>query len=127
MHPYFATPFQPWQFQPWQMFNPSDITMAQRTFPWFDPIAYQAMFSPPTFRGAYPAFEPNPYYAGILPRPMFHAPASISPEIAQGVSPVGFAGFGASGYLSPENFISSFGKVSGNYLSPEFLEFLRAE
>src|SRR5215469_12083218 len=122
MHPYFATPFQPWQ-----MFNPTDITMAQMTFPWFDPTAYQAMFSHPTYRSAYPGFEPNPYYPGVLPRPMFHAPASISPEIAQGISQVGFPGFGASAYLSPENFVSSFGKVSGNYLSPEFLEFLRAE
>jgi len=30
-------------------------------------------------------------------------------------------------WLSPENFISGFGKTAGNYLSPEFLEFLRAE
>ena len=32
-----------------------------------------------------------------------------------------------SDYLSPENFVSSFGKTAGNYLPPEFLEFLRAE
>jgi hypothetical protein len=32
-----------------------------------------------------------------------------------------------SEYLSPENFISGFGKTAGNYLSPEFLEFLGAE
>jgi GNAT superfamily N-acetyltransferase len=32
-----------------------------------------------------------------------------------------------SDYLSPENFVSSLGKTAGNYLPPEFLEFLRAE
>jgi len=32
-----------------------------------------------------------------------------------------------SDYLSPENFVSGFGKTAGNYLPPEFLEFLRAE
>ena len=43
------------------------------------------------------------------------------------MSPVGFPGFSTSEYLSPENFTSGFGKTAGNYLSPEFLEFLRAE
>jgi hypothetical protein len=43
------------------------------------------------------------------------------------MSPIGFPGFSAPGYLSPENFSSSFGKSAGNYLPPEFLEFLRAE
>jgi hypothetical protein len=42
------------------------------------------------------------------------------------MSPLGFPGFGSE-YLSPENFASSFGKTAGNYLPPEFLEFLRAE
>jgi hypothetical protein len=35
--------------------------------------------------------------------------------------PVGFPGFGISQYLSLENFVSSFGKTTGNYLPPEFL------
>jgi hypothetical protein len=59
MHPYFSTPVQPWQ-----VFNPIDIGMAQRPFPWFDPAAYHAMY-----RGAFPGIETNPYYAGILPDP----------------------------------------------------------
>src|SRR3989454_1048609 len=129
MHPYFST-----HVQPWQTFNPIDIGMYQRPFPWFDPAAYQAMYNPTPYnpalyRGAFPGFETNPYYAGILPRPVFHVapPVSVSPEIAHGMSPVGFPGFGVSEYLSPENFISGFGKTAGNYLSPEFLEFLRAE
>src|SRR6266571_609306 len=128
MHPYFSTPVQPWQ-----TFNPIDVGMYQRPFPWFDPAAYQAMYNPAPYnpalyRGAFPGFETNPYYAGILPRPVFHVPpVSVSPEIAHGMSPVGFPGFGVSEYLSPENFISGFGKTAGNYLSPEFLEFLRAE
>ena len=128
MHPYFSTPVQPWQ-----TFNPIDIGMLQRPFPWFDPAAYQAMYNPtpynpPLYRGAFPGFETNPYYAGILPRPVFHVPpVSVSPEIAHGMSPVGFPGFGVSEYLSPDNFISGFGKTAGNYLTPEFLEFLRAE
>ncbi len=129
MHPYFST-----HVQPWQTFNPIDVGMYQRPFPWFDPAAYQAMYNPAPYnpapyRGAFPGFETNPYYAGILPRPVFHVPppVSVSPEIAHGMSPVGFPGFGVSEYLSPENFISGFGKTAGNYLSPEFLEFLRAE
>jgi hypothetical protein len=122
MHPYFSAPIQPWQ-----TFNPIDIGMAQRPFPWFDPAAYQAMYNQTMYRGAFPGFETNPYYAGISPRPIFHVPASISPDITHGVSPLGIPGFGVSEYLSPENFISGFGKTAGNYLSPEFLEFLRAE
>jgi hypothetical protein len=123
MHPYFST-----HFQPWQTFNPIDIGMPQRPFPWFDPAAYQAPYNQVMYRGAFPGFETNPYYAGILPRPIFHVPsASFSPEIARGMSPVGFPGFGVSEYLSPENFTSGFGKTAGNYLPPEFLEFLRAE
>jgi hypothetical protein len=122
MHPYFATPFQPWQ-----SFNPYESGMSQRTIPWFDPTAYQAMYSHPVYRGGFPGFEQNPFYAGILPRPIFHAAASMSPEMAQGMSPIGFPGLGRSEYLSPENFISGFGKTAGTYLSPEFLEFLRAE
>ena len=121
MHPYFSTPFQPWQ-----AFNPIDIGMAQRSFPSFDPAAYQAPYNQAMYRGAFPGFETNPYYAGIFPRPVFHIPSvPFSPEIAHGMSPI--PGFGASEYLSPENFISGFGKTAGNYLSPEFLEFLRAE
>jgi hypothetical protein len=129
MHPYFSQ-----YIQPWQTFNPFDISTAQRPIPWFDPIAYQAMYNPAISRGMFPGFETNPYYAhnpysaGILPRPVFHMPAmSFPPEAAHGISPVGFPGFGVSEYLSPENFISGFGKTPGNYLSPEFLEFLRAE
>src|SRR2546426_10293573 len=128
MHPYFST-----HVQPWQTFNPIDIGMLQRPFPWFDPAAYQAMYNPtpynpPLYRGAFPGFETNPYYAGILPRPVFHVPpVSVSHEIAHAMSPVGFPGFGVSEYLSPDNFISGFGKTAGNYLTPEFLEFLRAE
>ena len=133
MHPYFSTPVQPWQ-----TFNPIDIGMLQRPFPWFDPAAYQAMYNPAPYnpapynpalyRGAFPGFETNPYYAGILPRPVFpFPPVSISPEIAHRMPPVGFPGFGASEYLSPENFISGFSKTAGNYLPPEFLEFLGVE
>jgi hypothetical protein len=129
MHPYFST-----HFQPWQTFNPFDIGMAQRPTPWFDPAAYQAMYNPAISRSPFPGFETNPYYAhnpyhaGILPRPVFHIPpVSFSPEAAHGMSPVGFPGFGISEYLSPENFTSGFGKTAGNYLPPEFLEFLRAE
>jgi len=128
MHPYFST-----HVQPWQNFNPIDVSMYQRPIPWFDPAAYQAMYNPTPYnpaiyRGAFPGFETNPYYAGILPRPVFHVPpVSVSPEIAHGMSPVGFSGFGVPEYLSPENFISGFGKTAGNYLPPEFLEFLRAE
>jgi len=47
--------------------------------------------------------------------------------MTHGISPVGFPGFVSSEYLSPENFISGYGKTAGNYLPPEFLEFLRAE
>src|SRR6266581_5243418 len=95
MHPYFST-----HVQPWQTFNPIDVGMYQRPFPWFDPAAYQAMYNPTPYnpalyRGAFPGFETNPYYAGILPRPVFHVPpVSVSPEIAHGMSPVGFPGFG---------------------------------
>ncbi len=129
MHPYFST-----QVQPWQTFNPIDIGMYQRPSPWFDPSAYQA-FNPAPYRGAFPGFETNPYYAnnpyyaGIVPRPVFptYPPVSFSPEMAHGMPPIGFPGFGISQYLSPENFVSSFGKTTGNYLPPEFLEFLRAE
>jgi len=117
MHPYFSTPAQPWQ-----TFNPIDIGMYQRSFPWFDPAAYQAMYNPAMYRGAFPGFETNPYYAsnpyyaGILPRPVFHVPpVSVSPEIAHGMSPVGFPGFGVSEYLSPESFIS--GRQNGWELS----------
>jgi hypothetical protein len=118
MHPYFSTPVQPWQ-----SFNPFDIGMQQRQHPWFDPIAFQT-----AYRGAFPGYETNPYYANIPPRPIFQmAPFPISPEMAYGAPQVGFPGIGISEHLSPENFISSFGKTPGNYLSPEFLEFLRAE
>jgi hypothetical protein len=118
MHPYFWS-----SVQPWQAFNPTDIGLAQRPYPWFDPSVYQAMY-----RGAPPGFEISPYYAGIIPRPVFpFAPLSISPEIARGMAPLGFPGFGASEHLSPENFISGFSKTAGNYLPPEFLEFLSAE
>src|SRR5258708_39092382 len=55
------------------------------------------------------------------------SPLSFGPESAQGISPIGFPGFSAPGYLSPENFASSFGKTAGNHLPPELLEFLRAE
>ncbi len=111
MHPYFST-----QVQPWQTFNPIDIGMYQRPSPWFDPSAYQA-FNPAPYRGAFPGFETNPYYAN---NPYYAG-------MAHGMPPVGFPGFGISQYLSPENFVSSFGKTTGNYLPPEFLEFLRAE
>src|SRR5258708_16427541 len=130
MHPFFST-----QVQPWQTFNPTHIAMAQRPFPWFDPSAYQPthnplMYNPGVYRGAFPGFEANPYYAnnyaGIVPRPVFHVPP-VSSEFAHGVSPVNFPGFGVSEYLSPENFVAGFGKTAGNYLPPEFLEFLRAE
>jgi hypothetical protein len=121
MHPYFSTPVQPWQ-----TLNPIDLGMAQRPYPWFDPAAYNL-----TYRGAFPGFEPYPYYAGytgMVPRSVFHMPpVSVSPEIAHGVSPIGFPGLGVSEYLSPENFMSGFGKTAGNYLPPEFLEFLRGE
>ena len=118
MHPYFSTPFHPWQ-----SFNPIDVGMQQRPYPWFDPVAYQA-----AYRGAFSGFETNPYYANIPPRPIFHVPpVSIAPEMAYGMTQVGFPGIGVSEHLSPENFISGFGKTAGNFLSPEFLEFLRAE
>ena len=69
-----------------------DIGMAQRPYPWFDPTAYQAMY-----RGAFPGLETNPYYTGILPRPIFHVPpVSLSPEIPHGVSPLVIPGFGVS-------------------------------
>src|SRR6266478_5679245 len=123
MHPYFSTPFQPWQTS-----NPIDIGMPQRPFPWFDPSAYQTPYNHTMYRGAFPGFETNPYYAGIFPRPLFPgASVSFSPEFANRMSPSVFHGFGVSEYLSPENFTSGFGKASGNYLPPEFLEFLRAE
>jgi len=123
MHPYFSTPFQPWQTS-----NPIDIGMPQRPFPWFDPSAYQTPYNHTMYRGAFPGFETNPYYAGIFPRPLFPGPSvSFSPEFANRMSPSVFHGFGVSEYLSPENFTSGFGKASGNYLPPEFLEFLRAE
>src|SRR5258708_8394777 len=90
MHPYFST-----QVQPWQTFNPIDIGMYQRPSPWFDPSAYQAMFNPAPYRGAFPGFETNPYYAnnpyytGIVPRPGFPVPPlSISQEMAHGMPPV---------------------------------------
>ena len=95
--------------------------------------AYQPMFNQPIYNqamygGAFPGFQTNPYYAGVLPRPVFQVPhVPFSPEITHGMSPVSFPGFGMSGYLSPENFISGYGKTPGNYLPPEFLEFLRAE
>ena len=102
--------------------NPFDIGMAHRPyppFPWFDPA---------TYRNAYPGFETNPYSAGVIPRPIFPMPpVSISPEMTHGISPLGFPGFASSEHLSPENFISGYGKTAGNYLPPEFLEFLRAE
>jgi hypothetical protein len=124
MHPYFWT-----SVQPFQSFNPTDIGVAQRPSPWFDPTAYQAMYNPLMYRSGFPGLEANPYYASILPRPVFQVPPiSISPEIARGIPPVGFAGFGTPEYLSPENFLSgAIGKTAGNYLPPEFLEFLRAE
>ena len=135
MHPYFST-----TVQPWQTFNPIDPNMYQRPYPWFDPSGYpspggyQGMYNPGMQRGAFPGLETNPYqawpspYAGILPPPVFQIPhLSFGPQSAQGISPIGFPGFSAPGYLSPENFASSFGKTAGNYLPPEFLEFLRAE
>src|SRR5438876_26748 len=78
MHPYFST-----HVQPWQTFNPIDVGMYQRPFPWFDPAAYQAMdnpapYNPAPYRGAFPGFETNPYYAAILPRPVFHVPGASS-------------------------------------------------
>jgi hypothetical protein len=51
----------------------------------------------------------------------------IPAEAAHGMPHAGFPGFGIPEYLSPENFTGNFGKTSGNYLSPELLEFLRAE
>ncbi len=63
MHPYFSTPFQPWQ-----TLNPIDIGMHQRQFPWFDPAAYQAPYNQAMYRGAFPGFETNPYYAGLAER-----------------------------------------------------------
>src|SRR6266705_5017433 len=108
MHPYFST-----QVQPWQTFNPIDIGMYQRPSPWFDPSAYQA-FNPAPYRGAFPGFETNPYYAnnpyyaGIVPRPVFHGPpVSISPEMAHGMPPVGFPGFGISQYLFFFNYTAT--------------------
>ncbi len=132
MHPYFSTPVQPWQ-----IFNPIDIGMGQRPSPWFDPSAYQALYNQSPYnqapyRGPFPGFETTPYYAnnpynaGFVPRPVFH-PVPVSHEMGHGMSPIGFPGFGISEYLSPENFVSGFGKTAGNYLPPEFLEFLRAE
>jgi len=101
--------------------------MAQRAIPWFDPVGYQSMYHPAMYRSAFPGSEINPYAAyGILPRPIFpSSPIPISPEIARGMVPLASPGFGE--HLSPENFISGFGKTAGNYLPPEFLEFLRAE
>jgi hypothetical protein len=123
MHPYFSTPVQSWQ-----TFNPMDIGMAQRPFPWIDPAAYQAMYNQAMYRGAFPGFEANPSYSGIFPRPVFNmSPIAFAPEVPRGMPPASFPGFGGSEYLSPENFNSSFGKTAGNYLPPEFLEFLRAE
>src|SRR5438477_768506 len=112
--------------------------MYPRPVPWFDPTAYQGAYhssmhnpgayNPGVYRGGFPGFETNPYYGGFVPRPVFQVPhVPISPEFAHGMSPIGFSGFGVSEYLSPENFVSSFGKATGNYLPPEFLEFLRAE
>ena len=119
MHPYFSTPVQPWQ-----TFNPIDIGMTQRPYPWFDPFGYQAAYN----RGAFPGPESNPFYASIPPRPLFHmSPVPVSPEVSYGWSPASFPGISVSEHLSPENFISGFNKMAGNYLSPEFLEFLRAE
>jgi hypothetical protein len=147
MHPFFSTTAQPWQHV-----NPIDASMYQRPYPWFDqsiPGGYPSMHNPALYnpavynpaiynqapyRSAFPGFETTPYFpgnayfAGILPRPVFHVPpVSYSPDAAHGISPMGVPGFGISEYLSPENFVSSFGKAAGNYLPPEFLEFLRAE
>jgi len=134
MHPYFST-----TVQPWQAFNPIDAGLYQRPYAWFDPspyqaLGYQAMHNPAINRSQFPGFETNPYqawnspYAGIVPRPVFHVPpVSFSPESGHGIPSMGFPGFNPSDYLSPENFASSFGKTAGNYLPPEFLEFLRAE
>jgi hypothetical protein len=132
MHPYFST-----FAQPWQTFNPIDVAMTQRASPWFDPAGYQALYNQvpynqTPYRVPFPGLETtpyyanNPYFASIVPRPVFQ-PVPISHEMAHGVSPIGFPGVGMSDYLSPENFVSSFGKTAGNYLPPEFLEFLRAE
>src|SRR5947208_17083274 len=110
MHPFFSTPFQPWQ-----TLNPIDIGMPQRPFPWFDPAAYQASYNQAMYRGAFPGFETNPYYAGIFSRPVFHIPSvPFSPEIAHGMSPV--PGFGASESLSPEHFIYGFGRICGHLI-----------
>jgi len=62
MHPYFST-----HVQPWQTFNPIDVGMYQRPFPWFDPTAYQAMYNPITYRGAFPGFETNPLLCRYSP------------------------------------------------------------
>jgi len=129
MHPYFVT-----HMQPWQSFNPFDFGMSHRPIPWFDPTVYQTMYNPTFSRSPFPGFNEinpyyaqNPYYAGIIPRPVFHTSPPVFPEAAHGVAPLGSPGFGMSEYLSPENFTSAFGKAPGNYLPPEFLEFLRAE
>jgi hypothetical protein len=102
---------------------------------WYNaPIHNPAMYNPPIYRSVFPDLETMPYvpgnayYSGILPRPVFHVPpASFTPESAHGVPGLGVPGFGISDYLSPANFVSSFAKAPGNYLPPEFLEFLRAE
>src|SRR5437879_9873627 len=115
MHPYFST-----QVQPWQTFNPIYIGMYQRPSPWFDPSAYQA-FNPAPYRGAFPGFETNPYYAnnpyyaGIVPRPVFptYPPVSFSPEMAHGMPPIGFPGFGISQYLSPKTSSPASAKPRG--------------
>jgi hypothetical protein len=117
MHPYFWS-----QLPPWQTLNPADIPFAQRPYAW-DPTAYQTAYS-----GMFPGLAVNPYYAGNFPRSVFPmAPVTIAPEVTRGVPQAGFPGFGGSEYLSPETFISGFSKTTGNYLTPEFLEFLRAE
>jgi hypothetical protein len=86
------------------------------------------MYNQTMYRGAFPGFETHPFYGGVLPRPVMQVPhIPFSPEIARGMPPIGFAGFGASEYLSPDSFVSGYGKTAGNYLPPEFLEFLRAE
>jgi len=117
MHPYFST-----FAQPWQTFNPIDVAMTQRASPWFDPAGYQALYNQvpynqTPYRVPFPGLETtpyyanNPYFASIVPRPVFQ-PVPISHEMAHGVSPIGFPGVGMSDYLSPENFVSSFGKTA---------------
>jgi len=122
MHPYFLTPFQPWQ-----TFNPIDLGMPQRPFPWFDPSAYQPPYNHAVYR-CVSGFRGEPVLRRYFPpTPLPRAFCVLLTGVRTWNVPIIFPGFGVSEYLSPENFTSSFGKTAGNYLPPEFLEFLRAE